>query len=242
MSSDKMVDAPRPEPSAAKRALVQARLKNRVRSFSIVPRAHRDIAPLSFAQERLWFLDRLEPGSTAYNMPSPLRLRGTLDVRALERALGEIIRRHESLRTVFREVDGAPVQVVMPFGGFTLAVEDCSRPAEADRETEVRRRVAEDSARPFDLATGPLFRASLLRLGEDDHVLLLSMHHIVSDEWSMGVLSRELSALYEAFREGRESPLPELPVQYADYAAWQREQLEREALEQQLGYWRERLA
>jgi amino acid adenylation domain-containing protein/FkbM family methyltransferase len=242
MSSDKMVDSPRPELSAAKRALVQARLKNRVRSFSIVPRAHRDVAPLSFAQERLWFLDRLEPGSTAYNLPSPLRLRGTPDTGALERALGEIVRRHESLRTVFREVDGSPVQVVMPFGGFALAADDLSGMAEAERAAEMQRRVREEAARPFDLATGPLFRASLLRLGEDDHVLLLSMHHIVSDEWSMGVLSRELSVLYEAYREGRESPLPELPVQYADYAAWQREQLEREALEQQLGYWRERLA
>ncbi|HVG43862.1 MAG TPA: condensation domain-containing protein, partial [Longimicrobium sp.] len=242
MSSDKMVESPRPELSPAARALIQARRKGRVRSFSIVPRAHRDVAPLSFAQERLWFLDRLEPGSTAYNLPSPLRLRGTPDTRALERALGEIVRRHESLRTVFREVDGAPVQVVVPFGGFTLAADDLSRLAEAEREAEMLRRVREEAARPFDLAAGPLFRALLLRLGEDDHVLLLSMHHIVSDEWSMGVLSRELSALYEAYREGRESPLPELAVQYADYAAWQREQLEGEALERQLGYWRERLA
>ncbi|HEX9939644.1 MAG TPA: condensation domain-containing protein, partial [Longimicrobium sp.] len=242
MSSDKRVDSPRPELSPAARALVQARLKGRVRSFSIVPRAHRDVAPLSFAQERLWFLDRLEPGSTTYNMPWPLRLRGTTDTGALERSLGEIVRRHESLRTVFREEDGSPVQVVVPFAGFTLAADDLSRLPEAEREAEMRRRVTDEAARPFDLAAGPLFRASLLRLGDDDHVLLLSMHHIVSDEWSMGVLSRELSALYEAYREGRESPLPELAVQYADYAAWQREQLEGEALDRQLGYWRERLA
>ncbi|HYH82759.1 MAG TPA: condensation domain-containing protein, partial [Longimicrobium sp.] len=242
MSSDKMVESPRPELSPAARALVQARLKGRVRSFGIVPRGHRDVAPLSFAQERLWFLDRLEPGSTTYNMPWPLRLRGTPDTGALERALGEIVRRHESLRTVFREVDGAPVQVVVPFAGFTLAADDLSRLAEAEREAEMRRRASEEAARPFDLAAGPLFRASLLRLGEDDHVLLLSMHHIVSDEWSMGVLSRELSVLYEAYRGGRESPLPELAVQYADYAAWQREQLEGAALDRQLGYWRERLA
>jgi amino acid adenylation domain-containing protein len=237
-----MVESPRPELSAAARALVQARLKGRVRSFSIVPRAGRDVAPLSFAQERLWFLDRLEPGSTTYNMPWPLRLRGTTDTGALERALGEIVRRHESLRTVFREVDGAPVQVVVPFGGFALAAHDLSTLPEAEREAEMRRRITDEGARPFDLAAGPLFRASLLRLGENDHVLLLSMHHIVSDEWSMGVLSRELAALYEAYRDGRESPLPELAVQYADYAAWQREQLEGEALDRQLGYWRERLA
>jgi amino acid adenylation domain-containing protein len=242
MSSDKTVPSPRPELSPAARALLQARLKGRVRSFSIVPRAHRDVAPLSFAQERLWFLERLEPGSATYNIPWPLRLRGTPDAGALERALGEIVRRHESLRTVFREVDGAPVQVVVPFGGFTLAADDLSRLAEAEREAEMRRRITGEAARPFDLAAGPLFRASLLRLGAEEHVLLLSMHHIVSDEWSMGVLSRELSVLYEAYREGRESPLPELAVQYADYAAWQREQLKGEALEQQLGYWRERLA
>ncbi|WP_420124961.1 amino acid adenylation domain-containing protein, partial [Longimicrobium sp.] len=242
MSSDKTVESPRPELSAAKRALVQARLKGRVRSFSIVPRGHRDGAPLSFAQERLWFLDRLEPGSTTYNMLWPLRLRVAPDTGALERALGEIVRRHESLRTVVREVDGAPVQVVVPFAGFPLDTVDLSRLAEGEREAEMRRRVSEEAARPFDLATGPLFRASLLRLGEDDHVLLLSMHHIVSDEWSMGVLSREFSVLYEAYRAGRESPLPELVVQYADYAAWQREQLEGAALERQLGYWRARLA
>ncbi|HEX8317859.1 amino acid adenylation domain-containing protein, partial [Longimicrobium sp.] len=242
MSLDKMAESPRPELSSAARALLQARLKGRVRSSGIVPRDHRDGAPLSFAQERLWFLDRLEPGGTSYNMSWPLRLRGTPDPAALERALGEIVRRHESLRTVFREVNGSPVQVVLPFAGFALAADDLSALAEAEREAEMRRRVSAEAARPFDLAAGPLFRASLLRLGEDDHVLLLAMHHIVSDEWSLGVLSREFSALYQAYREGRESPLPELAVQYADYAAWQREQLEGEALNKQLGYWRERLA
>jgi amino acid adenylation domain-containing protein len=242
MSSDKMVGSPRPELSAAKRALFQARLKGRVRSSSIVPRAHRDAAPLSFAQERLWFLDRLEPGSTTYNMPAARRLSGALDEAALERSLGEIVRRHEALRTVFAEVDGSPVQVVVPFGGFALATDDLSGLAGTEREAEMRRRVGEEAARPFDLAAGPVFRALLLRLGEDDHVLLLSMHHIVTDEWSMGVFTRELSELYEAYREGRESPLPELAVQYADYAAWQREQLKGEALERQLGYWRKRLA
>ena len=242
MSSEKTAELPRPELSPAKRALIEARLRGKVRSSGIVPRPHRDGAPLSFAQERLWFLDRFEPGSAAYNMAWPLRLRGTTDVGALERALGEIVRRHEALRTVFLEVDGAPVQVVAPSGGFALRVDDLSRLAEAEREAEMRRRVTEESTRPFDLAEGPLFRAVLLRLNEEDHVLLLSMHHIVSDGWSMGVLSREFSVLYDAYREGRESPLPELPVQYADYAAWQREQLEGEALERHLSYWRKRLA
>jgi amino acid adenylation domain-containing protein len=241
MTSEQTGD-PRPELSPAKRALIEAMLRGRVRSSGIVPRAQRDGAPLSFAQERLWFMDRLEPGSTAYSIPMAWRLGGALDVAALERSLGEIVRRHEALRTVFAEVDGSPVQVVAPFGGFTLPVEDLSGLGEADREAAVRRRAGEEASRPFDLAEGPLFRAALLRLGAQEHVLLLSMHHIVSDAWSSGVLFRELSALYAAYREGRESPLPELPVQYADYAVWQREQLAGEALERQLSYWRERLA
>src|SRR3954470_10338 len=208
---------------------------------AVRPREGGGPAPLSFAQERLWFIDRLEPGSAVYNLPVAWRLEGALDEAALERALGEIVRRHEALRTVFAEVDGSPVQVIAPFGGFTLPVDDLSGLAEADREAAVRRRVGEEAQRPFDLSAGPLFRGALLRLGEEDHALLLSMHHIVSDGWSMGVLAREFSALYEAYREGGESPLPELQVQYADYAVWQREQLEGEALERQLSYWRERL-
>jgi amino acid adenylation domain-containing protein len=198
--------------------------------------------PLSFAQERLWFIDRLEPGSAVYNIPAALRLAGALDEPALERALSEIVRRHESLRTTFIEADNAPVQVIAPFGGFALPLEDLSALAEADREAAVGRRAGEEAARPFDLAAGPLFRAALLRLGEEEHVLLLSMHHIVSDGWSMGVFARELSALYAVYREGRASPLPELAVQYADYAVWQREQLAGETLDRQLAYWTERLA
>jgi amino acid adenylation domain-containing protein len=216
---------------------VQAREPGAIR-----PRGSDAPAPLSFAQERLWFLDRLEPGSAAYNIPAALRLTGALDERALERALGEIVRRHEALRTVFAEVDGAPVQVIAPFGGFALPVEDLSGLSEADREAAVRGRAGEEARRAFDLSAGPLFRTALLRLGEEEHVLLLTMHHIVSDGWSMGVLNRELSALYTAYREGRESPLSELPVQYADYAVWQRGQLAGEALDRQLAYWRERLA
>ncbi|HEU4559433.1 MAG TPA: amino acid adenylation domain-containing protein, partial [Longimicrobium sp.] len=208
----------------------------------VVPVERTGALPLSFAQERLWFLDRLEPGSATYNIPAALRLTGALDERALERALGEIVRRHEALRTVFPEADGSPVQVIAPFGGFALPVKDLSDLSETDREAAVRRRAREEAARPFDLSAGPLFRAALLRLGEEEHVLLLSMHHIVSDGWSMGVLFRELSALYAAYREGGESPLAELAVQYADYAVWQREQLAGGVLDRQLAYWRERLA
>jgi amino acid adenylation domain-containing protein len=242
MASEQTVELPRPELSAAKRALIEARLRGQVRSSGIIPRAHRESAPLSFAQERLWFIDRLEPGSAAYNISLARRLGGALDEAALERALGEIVRRHEALRTTFREVDGAPVQVIAPFAGFTLPVDDLSGLDDAAREAEVSRRAGEDAVRPFDLTAGPLFRAALLRLGAEEHVVLLSMHHIVSDGWSMGMFFRELSALYGAYREGQESPLPALPVQYADYAVWQREQLEGAMLERQLSYWRERLA
>ncbi|HST61162.1 MAG TPA: condensation domain-containing protein, partial [Longimicrobium sp.] len=208
----------------------------------VVPVDRDQPLPLSFAQERLWFLDRLEPGRTTYNIPVAWRLGGALDRAALERALGEIVRRHESLRTVFGEADGSPVQTIAPFDGFALPVEDLSGLDEADREAAARQRAGEEARRAFDLSAGPLFRAGLLRLDEEDHVLLFSMHHVVSDGWSMGVLFRELSALYAAYLGGGESPLPELAVQYPDYAVWQREQLEGEALDRQLSYWRERLA
>ncbi|HEV3052990.1 MAG TPA: condensation domain-containing protein, partial [Longimicrobium sp.] len=209
---------------------------------AIRPREGGGPAPLSFAQERLWFLDRLEPGSPAYNLPAGWRLGGALDEATLERALGEVVRRHEALRTVFTEVGGSPVQVIAPFGGFVLPVEDLSGLGEVDREAALRRRAGEETRRGFDLSAGPLFRAVLLRLGAEDHMLLLSMHHIVSDGWSMGVLFRELSSLYAAYRDGGESPLSELAVQYADYAVWQREQLAGEVLDRQLAYWKERLA
>ncbi|WP_420125381.1 amino acid adenylation domain-containing protein, partial [Longimicrobium sp.] len=208
----------------------------------VVPVERTDALPLSFAQERLWFLDRMEPGSPFYNVPSATRLSGPLDAAALERALGEIVRRHEALRTAFRDGDGGPVQVIAPFAGFTLPVADLSALDAGARESEATRRAQEHAARPFNLAAGPLFRASLLRLADDEHVLLLCIHHVTSDAWSMGVLYRELSALYDAFRQGGESPLPELALQYADYAVWQRAQLSGEAMDRELAWWKERLA
>ena len=165
MASEQTVELPRPELSAAKRALIEARLRGKVRASGIVPRPHGENAPLSFAQERLWFIDRLQPGSATYNMPVARRMAGALDQAALERALGEIVRRHEALRTTFREVDGSPVQVIAPFGGFTLRLDDLSGLADAAREVEVRRRATEEAMRPFDLTAGPLFRTRLLRLG-----------------------------------------------------------------------------
>ncbi|MET0625827.1 MAG: amino acid adenylation domain-containing protein, partial [Pyrinomonadaceae bacterium] len=199
------------------------------------------VFPVSFAQQRLWFLDQLEPGSTVYNIPVALRLGGRLDEAALERTLTEVVRRHESLRTTFAVEGGEPVQVVHPPAPVPLPVIDLSDLPEGEREERAQRHVNEEAQRPFDLTAGPLLRAGLVKLGEEDYVALFTMHHIVSDGWSMGVLVREVAALYQAFSQGEPSPLPELPVQYADYASWQREWLRGEVLEEQLGYWRGQL-
>jgi non-ribosomal peptide synthetase component F len=198
--------------------------------------------PLSFAQERLWFLDRLQAGNAAYNVPVSFRMAGVIDVAALERSLIELVRRHEALRTSFMVVDGRPVQVVAPRGEVALAVEELGGAAAAEREAEAQRRAAAEALRPFDLGRGPLLRARLLRLSPSDHVLLLTLHHIVADGWSMGVLVRELGALYGAFAAGRPSPLAELALQYADFAVWQRQWLQGAVLEGLLGYWRAQLA
>ncbi|MEV1177335.1 condensation domain-containing protein, partial [Nonomuraea sp. NPDC049784] len=207
---------------------------------TIVPRRRDGMIPLSFAQQRLWFLDQLEPGSAEYNVPVGLRLTGALDVEALSAALDAIVERHEVLRTrLVTDADGLAHQVVDPSTGFGLEVVDLSGDPEGFSRAEEL--VAADAVAPFDLAVGPLFRGRLIRLGPDDHVLSLCLHHVVSDEWSAGVLRRELTVLYEAFRAGAPSPLAPLPVQYADFAVWQREWLQGEVLEGQLGYWRERL-
>lgn len=199
--------------------------------------------PLSFAQERFWFLNRLQPKSAAYNVAIALRLEGALDVAALEQALGAIVRRHDVLRTTFQEQDGALVQAVAPFASFVLPIEDLSKLHEPLREAEVRRHTLDELARPYDLAEGPLLRPTLLRLGGEEHVLLLGMHHAVTDGWSRSVLFRELSVLYRSCRDdGGASPLPELPMQYGDYAEWQRQETQGEALARDLTYWRERLA
>ncbi|MDQ3917764.1 MAG: condensation domain-containing protein, partial [Acidobacteriota bacterium] len=205
-------------------------------------RAAKSTFPLSYAQQRLWFLDQLQPGNVSYNVPLGVRLKGRLDVGALDRSLREIVRRHESLRTTFESRDGRPFQRVSPEVRLTLGLTDLAAMPEGERDAEAGRLAEEEARTPFDLEAGPLIRARLLRLGPEEHLALLTMHHIVSDGWSMGVLVREVAALYEAFTQGKESPLPELPIQYADYAAWQREQLSGEALEEQLSYWKGQLA
>ncbi|HTG34807.1 MAG TPA: amino acid adenylation domain-containing protein, partial [Thermoanaerobaculia bacterium] len=197
---------------------------------------------LSFSQQRLWFLDQLEPGSSAYNVPRSFRLSGELDVTAFRSALGALIRRHEVLRTTFPAAGGVPLQVVHPAAPPALSVIDLTALDPAGREVEARRLADLEARQPFDLAAGPLLRPRLLRLTAADHVALLTLHHIVSDGWSSGVLIGDLARLYRSFAEGVPAELPDLPVQYVDYAEWQRGWLNGGILEAELAFWRERLA
>ncbi|NMO19497.1 amino acid adenylation domain-containing protein [Pyxidicoccus fallax] len=204
-----------------------------------IPRVSRDKPlPLSFAQQRLWYLDHLEPGNVAYNNAVTLILSGTLDVAALERALNEVVRRHEVLRTTFTMADSGSVQVIAP----SLEVPIVLSVSEGASEDEVARWAREEARRPFDLQAGPLMRAALLRVSGTEHVLLLALHHIISDGWSAGVMMHELARLYGAFMEGQSSPLPALPVQYADYSVWQLEWMRGPELKAEQDWWREVLA
>ncbi|HEV8713701.1 MAG TPA: condensation domain-containing protein, partial [Candidatus Binatia bacterium] len=205
---------------------------------SIPRRINRVSAPLSFAQERLWFLDQMEPGSPAYNRPANFRLVGRLNARALKLSLSEIVRRHETLRTRFVVESGKPVQVISPAWALTLSLVDLYEYPAPEREIRAQALAAEEAQLPFDLGQGPLMRSTLLRLGEEDHILLLTIHHIAFDGWSLSVLARELVALYQAFCAGYPQLLPELPIQYADYAHWQRQWLQGDVLQTQLAYWK----
>ena len=219
--------------------LVTAQGEIEVQSIQCVSR---DIdLPLSFPQERIWFLEQLQPGTATYIMATAIRLVGRLDVAALERSFNELVHRHEALRTIFPQVGARPVQRIVAAMPMHISRVELQHLLEHEREAEVERLVTEASQHPFDLAHGPLLRVSLLQLGEQEHVMLLSMHHIISDGWSMGIFVREFSALYRAFSAGEPSPLAELPIQYADFAAWQREWLQGEVLETQLAYWKQHL-
>jgi amino acid adenylation domain-containing protein len=197
--------------------------------------------PLSFAQQRLWFLQQMNPQSPAYNMPVASRLLGRLDVEALEQTLNEIAQRHEILRTTFQMIDARPMQVISPRSALKMPLLDLTHLPEAAREAEAHRLAVEDVRQPFDLVNGPLVRASLLRMNVEDHVLLLTMHHIISDGWSISVMVHELAALYNSFSTAIRPTLPALPIQYADYAQWQRSWLTGEVFEAQLDYWKRRL-
>ncbi len=202
----------------------------------------RNSAPLSFAQQRLWFLEQLAPGNPFYNVPTAVRLTGLLHIAALEQTFNEIVRRHEALRTTFRMVTGQLVQVIAPHLSISLDIVDLQPLPTNEREQQAQRLTTEESQKPFDLACGPLLRVKLLRLNDTEHVLLLTMHHIVSDGWSIGVLIQELEILYAVYTTDQPSPLNELPIQYADFAAWQRQWLQGEVLSSQLAYWRQQLA
>jgi amino acid adenylation domain-containing protein len=225
-----------------KKKLLEQRLKGLSTAPPQIPKRPEGGPPaLSFAQQRLWFLDQLVPGNPFYNIFSPMPIQAALNIGVLRSALNEIVRRHEALRTTFPAVEGKPVQVIAPSLDLDLQVIDLTSHHPGARQMEAFRLATEEARTPFDLATGPLIRAKLLQLQPQEYMLLLSMHHIVSDGWSMGILFQELGVLYASFAAGQPSPLPELPIQYADFAVWQRGWLEGGVLANQLAYWRRQL-
>jgi amino acid adenylation domain-containing protein/FkbH-like protein len=209
---------------------------------ALKPAPHQGRAPVSYAQQRLWFLDQLEPGNPLYNILQMMRIQGDLKVEILEQSINEVTRRHESLRTTFRAEDTQPVQLIAPSLPIAVTRIDCGHLKSETRETEVQRLTLQEFRRPFDLSKGPLLRATVIRLAEEDHILLLGMHHIVSDRWSMGVLWDELTAVYSALVDKKTPQLGALAVQYADFAVWQRERLSGPVMDQQAAFWKKQLA
>ena len=202
----------------------------------------RKICPISFAQQQLWVLDRLDPGNPSYNIACAIKARGSLSIGALRESLRVVVARHESLRTTFVEVNAEPMQIVAAECPLELPTVDLSDVPQSQRESEAMRLARQEAQRPFDLASGPLIRAVLLRLSGEEHILMLVLHHIVTDGWSMSVFMKEIGQLYEAFAAGQRSPLPDLPIQYGDFARWQREYLAGDVLDRHVAYWCSRLA
>jgi hypothetical protein len=229
--------------SPEKRALLEKwkRGENKAKLPLIPKRSDLRSAILSFAQQRLWFLYQLEPGSATYNIPAAVRIEGMLPPTILTQSIGEIIRRHEALRTNFVKQDGEAFQIIHSANDWQMTTIDLQALPASERETEIQRLAVAEASKPFDLTTDSLIRATLLVLSDSEHVLLLTMHHIVSDGWSMGIFIQEIATLYLAFAQGQPSPLPELPIQYADFAVWQRQWLEEEILTKQLLYWKKQL-
>ena len=238
--------------SPNKRQLLELLLKEKARKAEPAPAKATPVkiprrekfspGPVSSAQQRLWFIDQLDPGTPAFNIPAAVRLLGSLDVKVLERCFDEIIKRHESLRTSFAADDGLPLQFIATALKFEIPIVDLRHLPEAERMAHVEKLVTSECQRSFDLTRAPLLRATLVVLGEQDHVLVMMMHHIIGDVWSVRVVMKELAALYEAFSAHQPSPLPELPIQYCDYATWQREWLQGEDLQSQLAYWKGKLS
>src|SRR6185312_13426582 len=231
--------------SPAKRALLLRAVKQgatvTAEEQKIQRRGAGEAWPLSFGQQRLWFLDQMEPGTSLYNIPTALRLIGHLDIQALVLSLNQVVMRHEALRTEFRLADGGPVQVVLPALGVPLPLVDLSGLPGERRESTAVLLASRETSRAFDLRRAPLLRALLIRLEEREHIATLTVHHIVSDAWSKGVLVRDLTTLYRSLLTVGETAPPELPIQYADFAVWQRDWLSGDELERQLAYWRREL-
>ncbi|MEP7342689.1 MAG: condensation domain-containing protein, partial [Acidobacteriota bacterium] len=234
------------ELSSDKRRLLALLMKEKSAGRSPSPMArrprHSNIQPVSFAQQRFWFLNQLEPDSAFHAIPAALRLSGPLDLTTLEKTFSELVRRHEILRTLFPQINGQPVQLIQDARPLNLRIVDLSDLPAPERDEQARQLTVAEAQQPFDLSQGPLFRTQVIRLSVEEHIILSTMHHIISDGWSMGVMINEVAALYAAFANGNSSPLPELPLQYADYALWQREFLSGEVLEEQLSYWKRQLA
>lgn len=233
--------------SAAKQALLEKHLRGKFKKktdVQIIPRRSEDgLCPLSFAQQRLWFFNQLEPGSAVYNLFWATRLTGSLNAAALEQSINEIARRHASLRTTFSTAeDGQPVQIIIPTRHITLPIIDLQDISASEQETQVHRLAFEESEKSFDLSQYPLFRATLLKLSEKEHIILSTVHHIIADDWSMGVFMWELVTLYKAFSQGKPSPLPEPALQYTDFAQWQRDWFQGQVREQHLSYWKQQFS
>ncbi|NJM73405.1 MAG: non-ribosomal peptide synthetase, partial [Scytonema sp. RU_4_4] len=221
------ISTKRSQLSPAKQAILEKRLRGESKLDNqqkfISRRSQHNPVPLSFAQQRLWFLEQLEPDSPFYNIPAAVRLQGQLNVEALQQSFNEIISRHEALRTNFQTTQGQAVAVISQQKPITLSIFDISDLAENQQQAEIKQQALQEAQQPFDISSDHLLRVKLLRLGKQEHIVLLTMHHIVSDGWSMGVLVEELATLYHAFCNGQPSPLPTLPIQYVDFAAWQRQ-------------------
>lgn len=232
--------------SPTKQALLAKRLRGEVQPddrVNVIPRRSHpeNPAPLSFAQQRLWLLQQIDRLNSAYNEHGAIQLKGELNITALERSLNAIVQRHESLRTNFKIIEGQPLQIISPYLNIKLPIVNLCELSEAEQKTKIQHLITEQSQSPFDLMQEPLFRWKLLQLGQQNYVLLVTIHHIIYDGWSYGLLMRELAAFYEAFSNNKPSPLSELPIQYADFALWQQQWLKGESLDAQLAYWKQQL-
>jgi amino acid adenylation domain-containing protein len=241
MSTKDTLEQPRSTLSPAKQALLEKRLRGNSVAVTLPKRPDSEFAPTTFVQQRLWFLDQLEPGTATYTIPLAMRVRGPLHISTLEQCLNELVRRHETWRTTFESRGGIPIQHIGQPGPITFSVRDLSTLPESQREHEAIQLATEEARTPFHLAEGPLVRVLLLKLDEADHLFVLAQHHIISDGWSIGIILQEIVVLYEAFLVQKPSPLPELALQYGDYAYWQQQHLQGPELERQLAYWKQQL-